>query len=97
MARIEKMNPRWQDLAANGNAKWGSGTASPENSLTQHGVIKILGIWRAPSASLGISPAGFRSAHARKTAQLRLRVHQSIELIRLSWRFAQEDMGRKRL
>jgi putative endonuclease len=48
IALIEKMNPRWQDLAEN----WGRemrfpGTASPENSLTQHGRIKILGILRS--------------------------------------------------
>jgi hypothetical protein len=34
---------------------------------------KILGIRRAPSTSLGISPAG---SYARKTAQLRLRARQ---------------------
>jgi hypothetical protein len=41
----------------------------PETILS---AMKILGIRRAPSTSLGISPAG---SNARKTAQLRLRAH----------------------
>ncbi|HWX55004.1 MAG TPA: GIY-YIG nuclease family protein [Verrucomicrobiae bacterium] len=44
---IEKLNPRWQDLAES----WGreikvSGTVPGENSLSQHGSAHILGISR---------------------------------------------------
>ena len=50
IALIEKMNPRWQDLAESGVAKCGSGDSLSENSLTQHGATGILGVLRLARA-----------------------------------------------